>query len=211
MSQSLPHDPNHLIDVLVGQLRELLRMALVPAGPVPALSADDAQDDAVSVDPGVHRPARTPFTFAEPAPQPVPERRVPRYDPDLPAEAFYAAALAQPIPLDVEAEADRIGLRAALGALDMLGANPRLRDVVSYLLRPLVKQDLVFDGNAEAILTRRANEFSDYRSSHLAAAARLLLDGRHTHFPEAQEIYAALGRVARPGRVDTQPQQRTAA
>lgn len=71
--------------------------------------------------------------------------------------------------------------------------------VARSLLRPLASRGWAVDGDREAVLRRVATDFADYRNSHLAKAANLLTKGKHSSFPEHREIYAALGRAARPG------------
>lgn len=81
--------------------------------------------------------------------------------------------------------------------VDRLATNPHLADVCMKLLKPLAHRGYSIDGDREAFLTRTANEFADYRTTHYAKAAGLLLKGRHVFFPEQAEIYAALGKAAR--------------
>lgn len=81
--------------------------------------------------------------------------------------------------------------------VDRLATNPHLADVCTKLLKPLAQRGYSIDADREAFLTRTANEFADYWTTHYAKASALLLKGRHVFFPEQAEIYAALGKAAR--------------
>lgn len=81
-----------------------------------------------------------------------------------------------------------------------LADRPGLGDVCRHLLRPLAGKGWHIDGDREAVLFRRAEEFGSYRPSMLKAAAEYLLRGKHTHFPDTGEIMKALGWAAAPGR-----------
>ena len=187
------------LDRLLAELGALLRDALLDGNarrhqPPP----DDPEADAIDPAPLSRFGAgmASGFTFAPPPAPPPP----PLPAGSAPAESASSGRLPAGLSDEaIEKEADRIGQRTALGTLAQIKQNPRLADVVAFLLTPLVEADLMFDGNAEAILTRRANEFSAYTPRQLSAAARHLCNGRHTHFPEADEIYAAIGKNSRPG------------
>ena len=77
--------------------------------------------------------------------------------------------------------------------------RPALADVCRHLLRPLAGRGWTIDGDREAVLMRRAEEFATYRPAHLKVAAEYLLRGKHTHFPDNGEILQAIGWAARPG------------
>lgn len=81
-----------------------------------------------------------------------------------------------------------------------LADRPGLGDVCRHLLRPLAGKGYTIDGDREAVLFRRAEEFAAYRVSLLRPAAEYLLRGKHAHFPDSGEILKAIGWAASPGR-----------
>ncbi len=105
----------------------------------------------------------------------------------------------RPARANADADDKRGEIDIQLAIVARLGDRPPLADVARHLLRPLAGKGWIIDGNREAVLTRLAEEFAEYRAGHLADAASRLLGGRHSRFPDMGEIYQALGRAAKPG------------
>ena len=82
---------------------------------------------------------------------------------------------------------ERLALMTVLG-------NPATRDTGEHLIRPLIERGLKFKGNPHQIIVRTAQEFSDFPAYKLKDAAKRLCEGKHSYFPDYEEIYAAIGR-----------------
>lgn len=78
-----------------------------------------------------------------------------------------------------------------------LVADPATHDVAVHLIAPLLARDppLAFDrGKMREELFRTAHRFKVYAKRKLTFAAEHLLKGKHTRFPDHDEIFASLGR-----------------
>ncbi|MFM2445578.1 MAG: hypothetical protein RI936_25 [Pseudomonadota bacterium] len=80
-----------------------------------------------------------------------------------------------------------------------LARDERYGLVCRLLLLPLAAKGWPINGDAETVLKSHAIDFAAYPHRVLARAAAHLAAGRHRNFPDAGEIFAAIGRASKPG------------
>lgn len=92
--------------------------------------------------------------------------------------------------------APELGEKAARYAdiIALLRNDGRHRDVTDVLIVPLLERGFEIQGDARAKLGRTATVFRHVTQRKLDLACRVLLAGRHTYFPEPDEIWAAIGK-----------------
>lgn len=78
--------------------------------------------------------------------------------------------------------------------IGLLRIDGRHRDVTDNLIVPLLERGLKVQGEPRATLGRTATVFQHVTQRKLETACRILLNGRHTYFPDADEIWAAIGK-----------------